>query len=94
MIRLSVLYPKTDGAKFDHDYYRDKHIPLCLSVWGLDGAEIDKGVRGPYVAAAHFRFESPEAVKAAMAHPDAAKLMADMANYTNINPVFQTSEIV
>ena len=23
MIRMSVLYPVTEGATFDHDYYRD-----------------------------------------------------------------------
>ena len=54
MIRLSVLYPKTEGATFDHDYYRDTHVPLAVKTWGLDGAEIDKGVDGPYVAAVHF----------------------------------------
>ena len=47
MIRLSVLYPKTDGASFDHDYYRDSHVPLALKTWGLDSAEIDKGIDGP-----------------------------------------------
>ena len=40
MIRLSVLYPKTDGAKFDHDYYRDAHVPLAVSTWGVERVEI------------------------------------------------------
>ncbi len=94
MIRMSVLYPAAEGATFDHDYYRNKHVPLCLSTWGLDGAEIDKGLDGPYVAAVHFRFESPEAIQAAMGNPDTGKILADVANYTNITPVIQTSEIV
>ena len=66
MIRLSVLYPKTEGASFDHDYYRDSHVPLACRTWGLDGAEIDRGVDGPYEAAVHFTFESLEALGAAM----------------------------
>ncbi len=96
MIRLSVLYPKTDGASFDHDYYRDKHIPLAVKTWGLDSgaAEIDKGVDGPYVAAVHFRFESLAALQAAMGSPATGEVIADVANYTTIQPVMQTSEIV
>jgi uncharacterized protein (TIGR02118 family) len=94
MIRLSVLYPVTDGASFDHDYYRDKHVPLAVKTWGLDEAEIDRGVDGPYVAAVHFRFESPEALAAAMGAAGSADLMADVANYTTITPLIQTSEIV
>lgn len=94
MIRLSVLYPKTEGAKFDHDYYRDKHVPLACSTWGLDGAEIDKGIDGPYEAAVHFRFESTDAIQAAMGKPGTADVMADVANYTTIAPVLQTSEMV
>ena len=62
MIRLSVFYPSTEGATFDHDYYRTKHVPLALKTWGLDSAEIDKGVDGPNVAAVHFKFESLEAL--------------------------------
>lgn len=94
MIRLSVYYPAAEGATFDHDYYRDQHVPLCVKTWGLDGAEIDKGVDGPYVAAVHFRFESPDAVAAAMASAGTADILADVANYTTIAPVLQTSEIV
>lgn len=94
MIRLSVYYPATDGATFDHEYYRDHHVPLAVKTWGLDGAEIDKGVDGPYVAAVHFRFESPDALAAAMANAGTADVLADVANYTTIAPVLQTSEIV
>ena len=94
MIRFSVFYPTTEGATFDHDYYRDKHVPLAVKAWGLDGAEIDKGVDGPYVAAVHFTFESMEAMGAAMASEGTGEVMADVANYTSITPVLQTSEIV
>lgn len=94
MIRLSVHYPATDGATFDHDYYRDSHVPLCVQTWGLDGAEINRGVNGPYVAAVHFRFDSLDALNAAMGAPGTAAVLADVANYTTIQPVLQTSEIV
>ncbi|HEY3810444.1 MAG TPA: EthD family reductase [Acidimicrobiales bacterium] len=94
MIRLSVFYPVTEGATFDHDYYRDKHVPLAVKTWGLDGAEIDRGVDGPYVAAVHFRLESQDALAAAMAAAGTAAILADVANYTTITPIMQTSEIV
>jgi uncharacterized protein (TIGR02118 family) len=94
MIRLSVLYPVTEGATFDHDYYRTSHVPLCLATWGLDRADIDKGVDGPYVAAVHFVFDSPEALGEAFAAPGTGEVLADVANYTTITPVLQTSEIV
>ena len=94
MIRLTVSYPVTEGATFDHDYYRDKHVPLAVKTWGLGGAEIDKGVAGPVVAAVHFKFESLDAMGAAMGAAGTADVLADVANYTTIAPVLQTSEIV
>ncbi len=94
MIRLSVLYPKTEGATFDHDYYRDHHVPLAVAAWGGPPVEVDKGIDGPYEAAVHFTFESVEAIGAAMGMPGTADVMADVANYTTIAPVMQTSEIV
>lgn len=94
MIRLSVYYPSTEGATFDHDYYRNKHVPLALRTWGLEHAEIDKGLDGPHVAAVHFKFDSLEALSAAMGAPGTADVLADVPNYTTISPVLQTSEIV
>ncbi len=94
MIRMSVLYPVTEGATFDHDYYRDHHVPLAVRTWGLDGAEIDVGIDGPYVAAVHFTFESLEAMRAATAVDGSAAVSADVPNYTTIKPIRQISQIV
>jgi uncharacterized protein (TIGR02118 family) len=94
MIRLSVFYPATEGATFDHDYYREKHVPLCVQTWGLSGAQIEKGIDGPHVASVHLDFDSLEALQAAMANEGTGAIMADIANYTTISPVLQTSEIV
>lgn len=94
MIRMSVLYPETDGASFDHDYYRDKHVPLAVQTWGVQRTEIDKGVNGPYVAAVHFFFDSMDACNAALGAEGTGAIMADVANYTTIQPVIQMSEVV
>ena len=42
MIRVSVSYPATEGARFDMDYYLDKHIPLTSERYGdaLLGVEV------------------------------------------------------
>jgi len=42
----------------------------------------------------HFKFDSMEALGAAMSSPGMADIMGDVANYTTIQPVLQTSEIV
>ncbi len=28
MIKVSVMYPNKPGSRFDHESYRDKHMPL------------------------------------------------------------------
>jgi hypothetical protein len=33
MIRVSVMYPSTDGAGFDLDYWLTKHIPMEVMVF-------------------------------------------------------------
>jgi uncharacterized protein (TIGR02118 family) len=87
-----VFYPTTEGASFDHDYYRDTHVPMALDAWGLSEAEIDRGIDGPYVAGVHFKFASMDAMGAAMGGPKTGDVLADVANFTTIAPVLQTSE--
>ena len=97
MIRVSVFYPSGDvngePARFDHEYYKNTHVPLCGKTWNV-GAEIDKGINGPNLAAVHFFFESMDQFQSAMGSPGTADVMADVANYTNITPVMQISEVV
>lgn len=94
MIRVSVTYPSADGGRFDHDYYATTHVPLAVKAWGPDRAEIDRGLNGPAEAVAYFYFPTLEAFQAAMASPATGEVMADMANYTDLTPVLQVSEIV
>ncbi len=94
MIKLSVTYPSGEGTTFDHDYYASTHVPLCNSTFSPTKTEIDKGIDGPSVAGVHFYFESMEKMQAAFANPKMADVMADVANYTNIAPVMQVSEVV
>ena len=94
MIRVTVTYPVTEGASFDHDYYRSTHVPLAAKAWNPVRTEIDKGVNGPNVAAVHMVFSSMDAFQAALQSPGTADVMADVANYTTITPEMQISEIV
>lgn len=101
MITVSVLYANQDGATFDHDYYRDKHIPMVAEKLGpvLRRAVVERGLAGgapdapaPYVALGHLSFDSVEDFQQAFA-PHAEEIMADVANYTTIVPTFQISEV-
>ena len=102
MIKVSVMYPNTAGARFDHAYYRDKHMPLVKKLMG-DAClyyTVDKGISGgapgspaPYVGMCHIFCESVESFQAGFAG-HAKEIMADIANYTDLAPVMQVSEVV
>ena len=93
-IKFSVFYPKGEDTTFDHDYYRDKHVPLAVETWGVEKFEVDKGVNGPNEAAVHFYFDSQDALNAALGNSGTGAVMEDVANYTNIAPTTQISEVV
>lgn len=102
MIKVSVMYPHAAGARFDHEYYRARHMPMCARLFGpaCRGYEIDRGLAGgepgsppPYAAMCHFLFDSVEAFQGAFG-PHAAEIMADVPRYTDLAPVVQISEVV
>ena len=101
MIKVSVMYPNQAGGQFNHEYYRDHHMPLVKSKMGsaLLYYTVDRGLAGgapgeaaTYVAMCHLFCDSIDAFQAAFA-PHAATIMADLPNYTNIRPVLQISQV-
>ena len=102
MIKVSVMYPYAAGARFDHAYYRDRHMPMVKQRLGAACLyyTVDKGIAGGtpgtdpvYVAKCDFVCTSFEALQAARAL-HAQEISGDIANYTDIQPVLQISELV
>ena len=95
MIRVSMMYPVTDGATFDMEYYKTKHMgDIVKRSPGVVRFEIDEAIDGPYFMIGQIYFGSIEDLEAANNAPTAAEALADVANYTNVQPVMQVSHIV
>jgi uncharacterized protein (TIGR02118 family) len=101
MASLSVVYPRTVGATFDYDYYRTKHMPLVGERWanaGLTGGEAllgeaaADGSEPPYLAIGIIHFDSTESLRAALDGEHASEVIADIGNFTNVQPVIQLNE--
>ena len=101
MIKVSVFYPNKEGARFDMDYYLQKHMPMVRQKMAsaMKGMGVEQGISGgvpgaplPYRVIAFMTFDSMEAYQAAFgAH--AQSIMADVPNYTDLQPIVQISEI-
>lgn len=101
MIKVSVFYPNKEGSKFDMGYYLNSHIPMVQKKCGasLKGGSVDQKLSGPepgsrpaFVAMAHLLFDSVQEFQGAFG-PHADSIMADIPNYTDIQPILQISEV-
>ena len=98
---LAVYYPWQADAKFDYDYYRDKHLKMLADLYGksVGKMQVRKGLRKgdgsppAFVTALTVEILSMEAYEAA-SQEHVPKLRADIPNFTNIIPVAQIEEIV
>jgi len=94
-VKVSVLYPASEGSTFDMEYYNSKHREIVERVLGPVQFECEQGIDGqPFMATGHLVYESMEAMQTAMAGPDAGEAMADVANFTNITPQMQIGTAV
>jgi uncharacterized protein (TIGR02118 family) len=101
MIKLSILYPNEQSARFDVDYYLNKHMPFSISCFGeaLKGISVDLGIAAfepilepEYIIMTHMVFESMDAFEEAF-RPYSQILQDDMLAYTDIRPIYQFSEV-
>ena len=94
MIKVTALYRWREGATFNHDYYHGEHMRIAraaLQPLGLLRLESDRVLYpgkprpGQVVALTNAFFGDLQQAQAA-AKQTAAVLMADVPNYTNIEP--------
>ena len=102
MIKVSVMYPSKSGMRFDHDYYRTKHLPLIKSRMGtaLKYYTIDKVLAdgegkplGAYVAMCHLLCDSVDEYQSSFG-PHAQEIREDIPNFTDGTSIHQISEVV
>lgn len=94
MILVQILYPNSDDATFDMDYYTATHMPLLAESLGDAcknwGAATPKG--GDFIAVGWALVDSQEAFDAGMAE-HGRKIMGDVPNYTNTAPNLVVSDV-
>jgi uncharacterized protein (TIGR02118 family) len=100
MIKVSVMYPYSPDTKFNHDYYRDTHMPLVKRLMGdkLIRYSVDKGIPGDggapptYTAIGHLYCDSVESFQAGFG-PNSKEILDDVPKYTDIKLIIQFSEV-
>jgi len=102
LIKISVMYPYTEGKTFNLDYYSNKHMPMVANLLGSNLVKytIEKGLTGgtpvqplPYMAIGTFYVKSLKDYEAVIA-PKRDAIRADFKNYTDVIPVILVSEVV
>jgi uncharacterized protein (TIGR02118 family) len=102
LIKVSVMYPFSEGKTFNMEYYETKHMPMVAGFLGSNLVKytIEKGVASgipnqplPYMAIGTFYVKSLSDYQAAIG-PNRDAIRADFPNYTNTAPVILVSEVV
>jgi uncharacterized protein (TIGR02118 family) len=95
--RITVIYPNKDGSKFDFDYYMQKHVPWVAKLTGTSievrrGISASDGSAAPYVCIATIAASVADFEAVFAKHGQ--QILADVANYTNIEPEVQFDEVL
>lgn len=96
-VTITVLFPNDPDAKYDYDYYINKHLPLVQRLWskyGVTGFSATKFTTGPdgsepkYAFGSVVYWTSHDQIKAAFAGPEVGQIFEDNPNFSNKDGVF------
>lgn len=94
---VTVLFPNDINAEYDIDYYTNTHMTQIEKLWtrfSLRGWSVTKfipdldGSAPLYAFGSEILWESEEGMRSAFASPEAAKLMRDIARFSNRSSIF------
>ena len=98
---LTILYPNEEGARFDPDYYRDKHLTLVMQLYGEKaikrfemrrGLSAQDGSKAPYAATVNIYVNDAQAfAEAGPKHGET--LRKDLPNFSSVTPTAESTEI-
>lgn len=99
MITYTVFYPYKKNTHFDMDYYCNKHLAIAKSYFGdackgivvLKG-DSEKDKTPAYTCICHLFFSNRKDFLEVIEKAN-AELMADVKNYTDIEPFAEINEV-
>lgn len=92
---VTILYPATKN--FNLDYYLENHMPLAQKTWGPYGLQsytVSRVVAGDQYSIECFLFFKSKESQATALGEHAAEVMADVVNFSDVQPTFISAEIV
>jgi uncharacterized protein (TIGR02118 family) len=96
------MYLKREGSSFDFEYYLQKHLPLAtarfakcglVDVQVMRGSAMLDGAPPSYWLIGNLVFASLREMQEAVSK-HGSEVMADIPNYTNVQPLIQIGELL
>jgi uncharacterized protein (TIGR02118 family) len=91
---LTILYPNSEGVRWDVDYYRTGHMPLIMRLYGPEaikrfelrkGDSTQNGGKPPYIGSVNIYVNNQKAFDAAgKAHGQ--ELVKDVPHFSSVQP--------
>jgi uncharacterized protein (TIGR02118 family) len=92
---LTILYPNSEGVRWDVEYYRTHHMPLIMKLYGKDAIkrfELRKGATGqtggapPYIGSVNIYINNQDAFDAA-GKQHGPTLVKDVPHFSSVMPI-------